>query len=103
MVLLEAMASGVPIVATDIPPRREVLDGGRCGMLAPPRDPPALAEAIRNLLDQEGLRHRMLEAAAERVRSRYHVKRMAAGYAALLSACHTAGRASLNGAGIPLC
>ena len=84
--VLEAMAAGVPIVATDIPPCREALDGGRCGLLVPPADAPALADAIRQLLDDEDLRLRLVEAASERVRSLYDIKRMAAGYADLLLA-----------------
>jgi glycosyltransferase involved in cell wall biosynthesis len=45
-----------------------------------------LAEAIRRILDDKALRLRLVEAASERVRSHYHVKRMAAGYAELLLA-----------------
>lgn len=86
MAVIEAMAAGVPVIATDIPPCREALDGGRCGLLVPPGDSPALAEAIRQVLDDEGLRHQLVDAASERVRSHYHVKRMAAGYAELLLA-----------------
>ena len=84
MSILEAMAAGVPIVATDIPACREVLDEGRCGILVPPGDPVALATAIRTLLGDESLRRRLSKAAFERVSSRYHVKQMAAGYATLL-------------------
>ncbi len=46
IVLLEAMACGVPIVATHVGGIPEVLDNDRCGMLVPPRDPHTLAEAI---------------------------------------------------------
>ena len=46
-VLLEALALGASIVATDCPSGpREILQGGRLGRLAPPRDPAALAEAM---------------------------------------------------------
>jgi glycosyltransferase involved in cell wall biosynthesis len=60
------------------------LDGGRCGLLVPLGDAEALAEAIGRVLDDEPLRRRLVDAASERVRSQYHVKRMAADYAALL-------------------
>jgi glycosyltransferase involved in cell wall biosynthesis len=86
MVVVEAMAAGVPVIATDIPACREILDGGRCGLLVPLGDAPALAEAIRQVLDDEALRTRLVQAASERVRRHYDVKRMAAGYAELLSA-----------------
>jgi glycosyltransferase involved in cell wall biosynthesis len=82
--MLEAMTAGVPLIATDIPSCREVLDGGRCGLLVPLGDAEALAEAIGRVLDDEPLRRRLVDAALERVRSQYHVKRMAADYAALL-------------------
>lgn len=84
MTMVEAMAAGVPVVATDIPACREVLDGGRCGLLVPLGDAPALAEAICRLLDDAPLRRRLVDAASERVRAKYHVKRMAADYAELL-------------------
>ncbi len=45
-VLLEAMAAGLPIVATDCPACRELLAGGRFGSLVPPQDPAALARAV---------------------------------------------------------
>lgn len=85
MVVVEAMAARVPIIATDVPACREVLDGGRCGLLVPLGDAPALAEAIRQLLDDEAVRMRLVQAASERVRTHYDVKQMAAGYAQLLS------------------
>jgi phosphatidylinositol alpha-mannosyltransferase len=50
MVLLEAMASGVPVVASDIPGYRAVVTPGENGLATPPRDPPALARALRTLL-----------------------------------------------------
>jgi phosphatidyl-myo-inositol alpha-mannosyltransferase len=52
--LLEAMASGKPIVATENCGYRELLGQGQ-GFLIPPRDPAAFAEAILNLLNNPGL------------------------------------------------
>lgn len=49
--LLEAMASGVPSVASDIPANREWICPGESGLLVPPRDPGALATAICHLLE----------------------------------------------------
>ena len=49
IVLLEAMASGVPVIASDIPGYRRVLEHEREGLLVSPRDPHALAEAISRL------------------------------------------------------
>ncbi|QVL33770.1 glycosyltransferase [Telmatocola sphagniphila] len=45
-VLLEAMAAKLPVVATDVPACRELLQGGRLGQLVPPQRPELLAEAI---------------------------------------------------------
>jgi glycosyltransferase involved in cell wall biosynthesis len=84
VVLIEAFASGTPLIASDIPACREVLDGGRCGLLVPPRDPHALADAIQRLLTDDTLRHSLVAAASERVRAKYDVHHMAAGYAALI-------------------
>ena len=50
LVLLEAMAAGVPIVATAVGGVPEVLDGGRAGRLVPYGDPDSLAAAVRELL-----------------------------------------------------
>ncbi|NOZ06819.1 MAG: glycosyltransferase family 4 protein [Chloroflexi bacterium] len=50
IVLLEAMASGIPVVASDIPGYNAVLEHGREGLLAPAAEPVALAEAIVALL-----------------------------------------------------
>ena len=59
IVLLEAMASGRPAVAGDIPGYRSVMTNGREGLLTPPKDPQALALAIVRLLSDAPLRRRM--------------------------------------------
>jgi phosphatidyl-myo-inositol alpha-mannosyltransferase len=59
IVLLEAMATGRALVASDLPGYRSVVRDGLQGSLVPPNDPPALAAAIGTLLDNPSLRAAM--------------------------------------------
>ena len=67
-VLVEAMAAGVPLVATDIAGYREVVRDGVEGLLVPPRDADALAAATRKVLDDSSLAGRLAEAGRARAR-----------------------------------
>ncbi|HEX5938439.1 MAG TPA: glycosyltransferase family 4 protein, partial [Actinomycetota bacterium] len=68
IVLVEAMAAGVPVVASDIPGYREVVADGVEGLLVPPRDPEALAGGLVRVLTEPDLATRLGEAGRERVR-----------------------------------
>lgn len=57
--VLEAMATGLPIVTTDVGGIPYLLEHGRDGILVPPRDPEAMAEAVRRLLTEPGLAGRI--------------------------------------------
>jgi glycosyltransferase involved in cell wall biosynthesis len=59
IVLLEAMASGKPVVATSIPGVCDVVDHGKTGYLVPPRDPIAMAKAIEHILKDAATAKRM--------------------------------------------
>jgi glycosyltransferase involved in cell wall biosynthesis len=74
--LLEAMAAGLPVVATAVGGVPEGVDDGTTGLLVPPRDPDALADAMMRLLHTRDLRHRMGRAGQERVRKHFSVERM---------------------------
>lgn len=62
IVLLEAMAAGRPVVASDIPGYRSVLRDGVEGRLAPPGDPPTLAAVLGEVLDDRAQRGRLVAA-----------------------------------------
>jgi glycosyltransferase involved in cell wall biosynthesis len=65
--LLEAMAAGLPVVATDIRGCREEVEEGVTGYLVPPKEHLPLAEAVIRILRSEGLASAMGRAARERV------------------------------------
>jgi len=60
IVLLEAMAAGKPIVASNIEGYATVINNDRDGLLVPPRDSQALAASIDHLLENDPLRHRFI-------------------------------------------
>lgn len=64
--LIEAAAAGRPIVTTDVPGCREVVDDGVHGFCVPPRDAKALADALARLIADPALRARMGAAARKR-------------------------------------
>ena len=69
--LLEAMACGIPSIATNVEGNSEVITDGETGLLVPPRDPKSLAEATLKLLDDEELRHRIGANGREHVANNY--------------------------------
>jgi spore maturation protein CgeB len=59
----QAMAAGRPVISADTPGIREAITDGVSGLLVPPGDPAALAQALRTLAADPALRARMGEAA----------------------------------------
>ncbi|MGI8847180.1 MAG: glycosyltransferase family 4 protein [Candidatus Dormibacteria bacterium] len=59
IVLLEAMASGVPVLASAIPGFSQVVSSGHDGLLAPPRQPSVWAQALESLLNDPAMRRAM--------------------------------------------
>ena len=88
---LEAMACGVPQVATDVGGTSEAVSDGETGLLCPPNDPPGLAERIVRLLSDPDLRVRMSEASRERHRRSFTLDRMLDETAAVFDLVAAAG------------
>jgi glycosyltransferase involved in cell wall biosynthesis len=81
--LLDAMAASRPIVATAAGGIPEIVEDGVNGLLVPPRDHHALAEAIVRALEDVALRQRMGAAGWTRVNERFTVERMVSSTAAV--------------------
>jgi GalNAc-alpha-(1->4)-GalNAc-alpha-(1->3)-diNAcBac-PP-undecaprenol alpha-1,4-N-acetyl-D-galactosaminyltransferase len=89
-VLLEALAAGVPCVAADGPGgTREILGDGAYGLLVPPQDPRALAEAIDLITTDAALRARYSQAGAAAV-ERYRLDRIVAEWERLFEGAQVA-------------
>jgi glycosyltransferase involved in cell wall biosynthesis len=81
--LLEALAAGVPVVATDVPGCRDLVTDGDTGRLVPVDDPTALARMIERALDDQGTTARMAARARALVHTEYSLARCHARYHAL--------------------
>jgi len=84
MVLIEAMAAGVPIVATGAPGIRDVLTHERTGLLVPVGDARALSEAIRHAVEDEPLRRALAQSAHDDVQQKYSWEKVIEQYRQLL-------------------
>ncbi|HVR11810.1 MAG TPA: glycosyltransferase [Thermoanaerobaculia bacterium] len=98
--VLESMAAGVPVVASDLPSLREVIDDGSDGRLVRPDRPSELARALRVLLESPRARHEMAARARRKAAERYSweagMSELRGWYGALLEGL---GGAALAGAG----
>ena len=72
--ILEAMAAGLPVVASDVGGVPELVVDGETGLLVPPGDPHALAAAIDRLLDDPDLRRRLGAAGRLRVSEQFDLE-----------------------------
>ena len=72
LVIMEAMASGLPVVTTDVGALREEVQDGLTGFLVPPHDAAALAEATLRLVRQPALRLEMGRAGRESAEARFN-------------------------------
>ncbi len=69
IVLIEAMALGIPVVSTPVSGNPELIENGRSGLLVPPGNAAALAEAVKSLMDDSELARRLAENARQTIES----------------------------------
>ena len=102
LVLAESLACGTPVVASDIPGVRTVVEHGRDGLLVEPRDPSALAGAIAGILADEGTRREMGRRGRAKIEQRYNWRvigaHLEATYLQLLGRGEAGARSALRGA-----
>jgi glycosyltransferase involved in cell wall biosynthesis len=80
MALLEAMASGLPIVATNVGGIPELITDGENGFLVPPADPDSLSDAIERLATSSDMRHQFALANRRKTEGSYTWSRIAEAY-----------------------
>ncbi|MGY1685907.1 glycosyltransferase [Geodermatophilus sp. SYSU D00867] len=85
MAVIESMASGLPVVATDCGALRDMVVDGEQGYLVPVGDAEALADRLLRLATDPSLRERMGAAARKRVEEQYRIEQTARGYEQLVA------------------
>lgn len=78
LAIAEAMASGVPVVATETEGAKEIITNGDTGLLVPIADAPALATAVLGLLENKSKRDHLRESGRQRINERFSLERMVA-------------------------
>ena len=96
LALLEAMAAGVPVVASAVPGNRQVVRDGVDGLLVPPEDPEALAAGIVRVLTDRAMAARLAATARISVANRYSVGTMANRTLGVYRSVLTAGASSAH-------
>lgn len=74
--ILESMAAGLPMVATDVGGNREAIIDGETGFIVPPADPDALADRLIRLLEDPVLGQKMGRAGRQRIEAHFTLDRM---------------------------
>jgi L-malate glycosyltransferase len=72
MVVLEAMAAGVPVVAANVGGVPDLIEEGKTGLLCDPHDQTSIHNAVAKLLDQPELGKRLAAEARQRAQERFH-------------------------------
>lgn len=76
LVVLEAMASGKPVIASSLPGVRRVVNDGIDGILVPPKDTEKLSEAIEYMLNNETIKKKMGKNARKKIEQKYSWKKI---------------------------
>jgi glycosyltransferase involved in cell wall biosynthesis len=85
LVLIEAMAAGVPVIATNVPGIRDVVKDGVTGLLVPVASPRKLAKAIRRICEEPLTRNRLIDNGREEVQRRFSWEVVLPQYESLLN------------------
>jgi glycosyltransferase involved in cell wall biosynthesis len=78
LVVAEAMLAELPVIATAVGGIRDIVEPGQSGLLIDPKDPAAVAGAIRELYGDPALRQRLASAGQRRAREHFSAERYAA-------------------------
>jgi len=95
--ILEAMAAGVPVIATDIAGNRDLVVDGTTGYLVPVGDRFEFTRRTHWLLDDEALRQRMGEAGRQRVLTEFTVEKMVERHAGMYRAMVSGSKFQVSG------
>ncbi len=90
--VIEAQAVGCPVVASRVGALSDLVEDGRTGLLVPPNDPYALADAVERLIRDAALRSRCVEEARRRVEAEWSADRMVDRTLAVYEECLTQPR-----------
>ena len=71
MVLLEAMATELPVIVTDVADNKNIIDNGVSGLVIQPKDPEAISDAIRRMADDMSAARKMGRVAYNTYKSHY--------------------------------
>ena len=98
-VIQEALALGTPVVSTDVTGIPEVVRDGETGMTVPQRDPPALAAALKALLQESSLRVRLASGGRRLIDAEFDIRKNAARRRAIFEAAVRRGPVHAQGVG----
>lgn len=89
--ILEAMASGLPVIATDVGGNGELVDAGVTGMLVPPASPEAMAQALLKYFEDNALAQAHGAAGRAKIEAQFSMTAMVHGYVEVYDAVLAAG------------